>query len=143
MTVILTQRYNMASPISRIRQTLFAIHPLSYRIKTVTPDKEFMNKKLFIEVINQLKQIEERRDFMAEEIGMDMTAYEDQFFAVIENLMRMHFTKEQVALIQTYIYQLIPDKEWDGTITIKRNKKEEVLNFKTPEEVWNVVNTFN
>lgn len=98
-----------------------------------------MEKKLFIEIINGLKKIEDRRDFMAEEIGMDMTAYEDQFFHVIENLIKLHFTKEQQALIQMYLYQLTPDKEWDGTITIEKNKVEEVVAFKTPEEVWNVI----
>ena len=130
-------------PKKRIRQTLFSIHPLSYRIKVKQPDKETMNKKLFIEVMKQLRQIEERRDFMAEEIGMDMTTYEDQFFSVIENLMKMHFSKEQLALIQMYLYQLVPDKEWDGTITIEKNKKEQVVNFKTPEDVWSIISQFN
>jgi len=132
----------MINPLKRIRQTLFSIHPLSYRIKTVTPDKETMDKKLFISVLKQLRQIEERRDFMAEEIGMDMTTYEDQFFNVIENLMKMHFKKEQLALIQMYLYQLVPDKEWDGTITIENNKKEETVPFKQPEDVWNVLKRF-
>lgn len=132
----------MTAPIKRLRQTLHSIHPISYRIKSLTPSKEFMDKKLFIEVIKQLKKIEERRDFMAEEIGMDMTQYEDQFFNVIENLMKMHFNKQQLALIQTYLYQLVPDKEWDGKITLEKGKKETVYNFKTPEEVWNVIKTF-
>ena len=93
--------------------------------------------------MKQLRQIEERRDFMAEEIGMDMTTYEDQFFSVIENLMKMHFKKEQLALIQMYLYQLVPDKEWDGTITIEKDKKEEIVPFKQPEDVWNVISKFS
>ena len=133
----------MIDPKKRIRQTLHSIHPLSYRIRIKHPDKETMDKKLFIEVMKQLRQIEERRDFMESEIGMDMTAYEDQFFNVIENLMKMHFKKEQLALIQMYLYQLVPDKEWDGTITIEKNKKEETVPFKTPEEVWSVIKKFN
>ena len=133
----------MIDPKKRIRQTLFSIHPLSYRIKVKSPDKETMNKKLFIQVMKQLRTIEERRDFMAEEIGMDMTTYEDQFFQVIENLMKMHFKKEQLALIQMYLYQLVPDKEWDGTITIEKNKKEQTVPFKTPEEVWSVIKKFD
>lgn len=133
----------MIDPKKRIRQTLFSIHPLSYRIKVKSPDKQTMDKKLFIEVLKQLRQIEERRDFMESEIGMDMTAYEDQFFSVIENLMKMHFGKEQLALIQMYLYQLVPDKEWDGTITIEKNKKEEVVDFKTPEDVWSVITKFS
>jgi len=129
-------------PKKKIREVLFSIHPLSYRIRQLTPDKNTMNKKLFIQVMKQLRQIEERRDFMAEEIGMDMTTYEDQFFNVIENLMKMHFKKEQLALIQMYLYQLVPDKEWDGTITIENNKKEETVPFKQPEDVWDVIKKF-
>ena len=132
----------MIDPKKRIRQTLFSIHPLSYRIKAKQPDKETMNKKLFIEVLKQMRQIEERRDFMQDEIGMDMTAYEDQFFQVIENLMKMHFSKEQLALIQMYLYQLVPDKEWDGTITIEKDKKEQVVPFKKPEDVWNIISKY-
>lgn len=132
----------MVHPTKRIRQVLYSIHPLSYRIKSTQPDQQSMNKKLFIEVIDMLRKIEDRRDFMSEEIGMDMTAYEDQFFNVIENLMKMHFNKEQLALIQMYLYQLVPDKEWDGTITVEKNKKEQTVPFKKPEDVWAVIQKF-
>lgn len=132
----------MVDPIKRIRQTLYSIHPLSYRIKAVTPSREVMEKKLFIEILQGLKQIDERRDFLETEIGMDMTAYEDQFFHVIENLLKLHFSKEQLALIRMYLYQLVPDKDWDGTITIETNQKEMVVNFKTPEDVWKVIEKF-
>ena len=54
----------------------------------------------------------------------------------------MHFNKHQLALIQTYLYQLAPDKDWDGTITLTKNKKEVVHPFKTPEEVWEVISKF-
>ena len=133
----------MIEPRKKVRQVLFSIHPLSYRIKEKSPSRELMNKKLFIDVLEQMKSIEERRDFMEAEIGMDMTQYEDQFFAVIENLMKMHFKKEQLALIQMYLYQLVPDKDWDGTITIEVGKEEQVVPFKKPEDVWNIVNRFN
>ncbi len=133
----------MVEPKKVLRQTLFSIHPLSYRIKVKTPDKDTMDKKLFTAVLKQIRTIEERRDFMHEEIGMDMTAYEDQFFAVIENLMKMHFNKEQLALIQMYLYQLVPDKEWDGTIAVEKNKKEETVPFKDPNDVWNVIKKFD
>lgn len=132
----------MIEPRKKVRQILHSIHPLSYRIKEKSPSNEHMNKKIFIEVLTQLKAIEDRRDFMEEEIGMDMTQYEDQFFSVIENLFKLAFSKEQLALIQLYLYQLVPDKEWDGTITIELGKEEKVVNFKTPEDVWNTINLF-
>ena len=83
-----------------------------------------MNKKIFVEVLDQLRAIEDRKDFLADEIGMDMTQYEDQFFAVIENLFKLAFNKSQLALIQMYLYKLIPDKDWDGMITGKKTKTE-------------------
>ena len=132
----------MIEPRKKVRQVLFSIHPLSYRIKEKSPSNEHMNKKIFIEVLEELKLIEERRDFMEEEIGMDMTQYEDQFFSVIENLFKLAFNKQQLGLIQLYLYQLVPDKEWDGTITIELSKEEKVVNFKTPEDVWNTINLF-
>jgi len=135
----------MVKPIKKIREVLFSLHPLSYRIRTKGLDKESMNKKLFTGVINQLKKIEDRRDFMAEEIGMDMTTYEDQFFNVIEDLMKMSFNKTQLGLIQTYLYTLSPDKSWDGTIVVEvgESKEEKVVKFKTPEDVWKVVTSFS
>lgn len=128
---------------NRIRRTFNNYYDFRVRITTREIDQSVMNKSLFLSVIKQLKEIEDRRDFMQDEIGLDMTTYEDKFFSVIENLMKMHFTKEQLALIQMYLYQLVPDKEWDGTITIENNKKEEVVKFKTPEDVWEVIEKFS
>ena len=135
----------MVKPIQKIREVLFSLHPLSYRIRTKGLDRESMNKKLFTGVIKQLKKIEDRRDFLADEIGMDMTAYEDQFFNVIEDLMKMSFNKTQLGLIQMYLYTLSPDKTWDGTIVVEvgESKEEKVVNFKTPEDVWKVVTEFS
>lgn len=125
-----------------IRKVLKSKFDVNYRIKIKEPNKETMNKKLFIEILEQLKKIEDRRDFMAEEIGMDMTAYEDQFFDVIENLFKLAFNKSQLGLIQMYLYQLVPDKEWDGTITIEQGKLEKTVPFKSPTDVWEVIKKF-
>lgn len=133
----------MKSLKTNIRKVLKSRLDIRYVIKAKEPSQEVMNKKIFIEVIQQLKQIEDRRDFLAEEIGMDMTLYEDQFFAVIENLFKLAFNKSQLGLIQMYLYQLIPDKEWDGTITVEVGKQEETLPFKSAEDVWNVIKKFN
>ena len=132
----------MKSLKDNIRKVLKSRLNVSYRIKTKEPDRETMNKKIFVEVIDQLKKIEDRRDFMAEEIGMDMTMYEDQFFSVIENLFKLAFNKSQLGLIQMYLYQLTPDKEWDGTITIEQDKSEKTVPFKSADDVWNVIKKF-
>lgn len=132
----------MIEPKRKLRQVLFSLHSLSYRIKEIKPSEEAMTRKLFIEILDELKRIEDRTDFLQGEIGMDMAAYENSFFRVIENLMKLAFNKEQLALIQLYLYQLVPDKEWDGTITIEKEKQEKIVNFKTPADVWDVIKNF-
>ena len=82
---------------------------------------------------------EDRKDYMAEEIGIDVTGYEDKFFQVIESLLKLTFNTSQMEMIQLYLYELLPDKGWDGTIMLKRDKKEERVKFLTSEDVWNVI----
>lgn len=128
-----------------IRKVLKSIHKASYRIKevkTTLPKFKRMNKKSFIEIIHALKEIEDRRDFMEAEIGVDMTQYEDKFFNIIESLFKVIFNKSQLALIQMYLYQLIPDKEWDGKITVEMNNVEKEVDFKTAAQVWDVLKKF-
>tara|TARA_R110002153_G_scaffold92084_1_gene223858 strand:- start:1284 stop:1688 length:405 start_codon:yes stop_codon:yes gene_type:complete len=126
-----------------LRKVLKDSIDVSYRIKLKEPNREAMNKKVFIKVIDELKKIEDRKDFLAEEIGIDMTAYEDQFFSVIENLFKLIFNKSQLGLIQMYLYQLVPDKKWDGTITIEVNKSEKSVPFKSANDVWDVIKKFD
>ena len=133
----------MKSAKSVVRIALKNYIDLNYRIKVREPNRETMNKRIFIKIIKQLKEIEERRDFLADEIGLDMTQYEDQFFAVIENLFKLAFNKSQLGLIQMYLYQLLPDKDWDGKITIEQDKSELIVDFKSPIDVWNVIKKFN
>ena len=84
-----------------------------------------------------LLEIEDRKDFMLQEIGIDITAYEDMFFRVIENLFKIAFSASQTQLIQDYIYSLKPDKEWDGYVNIKlTGKEEQIVDIKTPEKLW-------
>lgn len=111
----------------------------SVQIKEKDMAREVIEKKLFIESIILLREIEDRRDFMEEEIGMDMSIYEEKFLFIIENLFKMHFTKEQFTLIQYYIYKVPTIDNWDGKIDITDGKEMITVAFETPEQVWDVI----
>lgn len=124
----------------RIRQAINQSIPARYIIRNKEIDFATMRKSAFISILKDLKEIEDRRDFMEQEIGMDVTAYEDKFFRVIENLMKISFNKTQLGMIRTYLYELLPDKEWDGKVTISVGKgKEQTLDAKTPEQLWSLI----
>jgi hypothetical protein len=111
----------------------------SVTIKEKDMARDVMEKKLFVESITLLREIEDRRDFMESEIGLDMSQYEEKFLQVIENLFKVHFNKEQFALIQYYIYQVPTLVDWDGKLDLSDGKEMLTVDFETPEQVWNVI----
>ena len=124
-----------------LRKTLNNYLKGSIQIKERDMARDIMEKKLFIESIILLREIEDRRDFMEEEIGMDMSMYEEKFLQIIENLFRVHFTKEQFSLIQYYLYKVPTIEDWDGLIDITDGKEMITVKFETPDQVWNVINS--
>ena len=113
----------------------------SVRIKERDVARDIMERKLFIESIILLREIEDRRDFMEEEIGMDMSMYEEKFLQIIENLFKVHFNKEQFALIQYYLYKVPTIEDWDGMIDLSDGKDMITVKFETPDQVWTVINS--
>jgi hypothetical protein len=111
----------------------------SVTIKEKDMARDVMEKKLFVESITLLREIEDRRDFMESELGLDMSQYEEKFLQVIENLFKVHFNKEQFALIQYYIYQVPTIMDWDGKLDLSDGKEMITVDFETPEQVWNVI----
>lgn len=98
-----------------------------------------MEKKLFIESILLLREIEDRKDFMESELGVDMSVYEEKFLQVIENLFRMNYNKEQLDLIHYYLYQIPLVDDYDGKVDLSDGKNVITVKFETPEDVFNVV----
>jgi len=129
----------MSKIIGKIRQTLISQYNLSYRIKECSLDKPTMNRKIFIQVLNQLKELEDKSDFLIGELGIDLSVYEDTFYGIIHNLMKMSFNKQQLTLIDLYLNDLSMDPDWDGTITVQVEDKEKVVNFQTPADVWKII----
>lgn len=117
---------------------------LQFSIKARNPSPDQISKSLFVGVINTMIEIQDRTDFMISELGIDMIAYEDKYFRVIENLFKLHFNESQLSLIQLYLYELKPDKSWDGTIELELGKGKEpsIHNFKEAKDVWEVIKLF-
>ena len=124
-----------------LRKALNNYLKVSVSIKERDIARDIMDKKLFIESIILLREIEDRRDFMEEEIGMDMSMYEEKFLQIIENLFKLHFNNEQFALIQYYLYKVPTIDNWDGMIDLSDAKEVVTVKFETPDEVWTVINS--
>ena len=117
---------------------------LTFSIRALSPTPEQIEKSLFVEALETMGEIQDRTEFMISELGIDTISYEDKYYRVIENLFKINFNQQQLSLIQMYLYELIIDKEWDGTIEldIKEDEEPKVVPFKKATEVWNVINLF-
>jgi len=95
-------------------------------------------KKLFLETITLLEEIEERSGELFE-AGIDLSAYEILFFQVIENLFFTIYNEKQINLIHSYIY----GEPLSDSIPLPVDKYGKVLEPETPEELWNALHILN
>ena len=58
-----------------------------------------------------------------------------------EYILGTHFTKEQFALIQYYLYKVPSIEDWDGMIDITDGKDVITVKFETPDQVWTVISS--
>ena len=96
------------------------------------PVEETPQKKLFIESINILEEIEEKSGELFE-AGIDLSDYETLFFQVIENLLYNIYNENQVNLIHSYIYGESMSEEAKQPV----DKTGKIILPETPEELWN------
>ena len=96
------------------------------------PVEETPQKKLFIESINILEEIEEKSGELFE-AGVDLSVYETLFFQVIENLLYTIYNENQVNLIHSYIYGVSMSEEAKQPV----DKTGKIILPETPEELWN------
>jgi len=98
------------------------------------PVKDSAHRKLFIDTINTLEEIEEKSGELFE-AGIDLSAHEMLFFQVIENLFYIIYNDKQVNLIHSYIY----GEPLSDMIPQPVDKDGKVLEPETPEELWNAL----
>lgn len=126
-----------------IRDVLTDDLELAFRIRATSKPIEEVNKKIFVQVIKLLAEVNDRTEFMSTELGIDVIGYDDKFFQAIEGLMKIAFNKKQVLLIEMYLNEIpIMDKDWDGTITVLIEEEEVRVAFKTPLDLWNTIQKF-
>lgn len=123
-----------------IRRTLKSDLDLRYIFKKSPVDPVMIKKELFVKILNTLEEIEDRRIILESETGIELKGYDEPFYDIINNLLKMNFSDAQIDLIHMYLYELSPVPEWDGTIMLKKpGKKPEKTRFSNPAEVFDVI----
>lgn len=98
-----------------------------------------LDRELFIQSIELLIEIDERQQFMLEELGVDLITFEDKHFRVIENLFNMLFSTEQLMFVEKFVYDR-PKKGVKKMVTVHLEDEEpRRMPFNTPEDLWEII----
>jgi hypothetical protein len=108
-------------------------------IRSKGSSSEYMDKVLFIEAINMIKNLEDRAEVARETLGLDLYEFEEGYYKVIHNLLRLKFSEMQLELINFYLYDFPNTDEYSGEFELKTGGSTFTHVLKTPEDLWNVL----
>jgi hypothetical protein len=110
-------------------------------LKNKLPAKKQKEKELFCSILRELQFVNDRTLGMKHDYKIDMMAYDDPFYSVIECLFQLHYTQEQRNIINWWLYdKFLPTGE---TLILTHKETEEVIPSETPEDVWDLIQEQN
>lgn len=105
--------------------------PTSIRKKKKSAEDH--KRVLFTRIIDNIVRVEERSIAIDEAFDIDLTKYDRTFCDIIDDLLRLNFTKEQVKLIDFFMYDRYCA---DGTVLDLIDEKGEKVSLDTPTDLW-------
>lgn len=104
--------------------------------KRVKKTEDDIKKNIFCRIIDGIINLEERQINLLEICNIDLTLYNNNFFNIIEDLLSLHFNKEQINVINFYIYDM---HNSDGTKIGIKDKAGNVKTLESSSDLWDIV----
>ena len=96
-----------------------------------------LSRELFEKTINALERANIRTAIVGTEFNIDLSNYDELFYDIVDNLVRMNFGKEAAELIFFYVYERMNP---DGSINELRDQNNIPVILNNPTELWGLVN---
>jgi len=109
-------------------------------IKRQRKRKEDKQKDLFIQSINMLEDIISRSKLIYSDFELDMSAYEERFYLVIESLMYMYFGKDIFELLSFYLWERLDD---NGSVTPILDEHGNEYYIESANQLWDIIVRMN
>ena len=101
------------------------------------PAKKSKEKQLFCEILQNLQFVNGRTLGMKHDFKVNMMDYDDPFYLIIENLLKLYYTQEQQNIINWWLYdKFLPTGE---TLVLTNKETEEIIPSDTPEDIWDLI----
>lgn len=102
-------------------------------LKRLKKTQDDQRRILFCRIIDNIIEVEERAIALDEVHRIDMTKYNDTFFNIISDFWGLSFNKQQVNLINFYLYDRYCA---DGNVLDLVDDDGNVVPLNTPTDLW-------
>jgi len=102
------------------------------RKKTENDHKRILFKKIIESIIDA----EQKTSMLEEMFMLDLNKFNNIFFEIIENFFEFNFNKEQVKVINFYLYDRYSA---DGAVLDLTDAEDRVVRLNSSEDLWNVI----
>ena len=121
----------------KIKRSLVSIGGENIQVNESKKSLEKRRKHNFINVIEHLKFIYNRADFVHKEYGIGLFLYEDAHYKIIENLIIEMWGDAAAEVVFWWVYDVIDPKKKDYYVMDEKNKKKYIV--RTPIQVYNTL----
>ena len=123
--------------VNKIKSYIEDILGTKSSLRDKLPSKKSREKQLFCEVLQNLQFVNSRTMGMKHDYKVNFMDYDDPFYVTIENLLKLHYTKEQQNVINWWLYdKYLPTGE---VLNLVNKETEEVIPSDTPEDIWELM----
>jgi hypothetical protein len=105
-------------------------------LKPKRKTEEDIQREKFEKVILTLEEIEIRAIILGNDLGLDLSTYDEKFYQVIDGLLGLHFGKEANEVIFFYLYERLNP---DGSMNSLIDKNDNRVELNSPSDLWEIV----
>lgn len=124
----------------QIKKDLNDILKIKGKISKERPVKGLIKKETFCRFIDNYKYANDRAILLKQDFQVDFVNFEEPFVQAIEALVKLHFNKNQVSLIEWWLYE-----KWNITgndiLQLEDQETGETIPTDTADDLWNLLQT--
>ena len=126
--------------VRKIKSYIDDILGFKSNLRDKLPPKKSHERHLFCEILQNLHFVNSRTMGMKHDYKVNMMDYDDPFYVTIENLLKLHYTREQQNVINWWLYdKFLPT----GEVLILTDKEtNDIIPSDTPEDIWELVQQY-
>ena len=124
----------------KIRKSLLELGGLNLQVKESKKSIENKRKKLFLNLIEDLKYVLNRSDNLDREYKINLLMFEDRYYKIIEDILIEYWGETVSEVIFWWIYDVDDPKNDDYYLFEKETERKIIV--KTPTQLYNAVKKF-